>query len=177
RLSQREKRNDGVFDLPADAVAVPGYAVLAVPVEVEARRVEHDAIARRQRQAHAVEDLRTQRDAGAQVPRRGQARLADAMIEHAPGPLSPVAGLEHLPEHRIRAAHPSRGQVNPALGIEPGSDDTAEVRVEPGLAAVEGEEGLHARSSLTPLSVPRLRGCVARLGRRRRLVLTQGEVR
>src|ERR671937_2294845 len=42
RLSQREKRNDGVFDVPADAVAVPGDAVLPIAVEVEARRVEDD---------------------------------------------------------------------------------------------------------------------------------------
>src|SRR5207248_4055456 len=101
---------------------------------------------------------------GAQVPRRGQARLADAMIEHAPGPLAPVAGLDHLAEQRIRAAHPSGDQVDPALGIEPAADETAEVRVEPGLAAVECEEGLHARSSLTSLSLSRLRGCVAGWG-------------
>ena len=149
---------------------VGGAVIRALLAEGETVR----ALARSPVATAAVMELGAQPVAGDLVDRTA---LADAMIEHAPGPLSPVAGLEHLPEQRIRAARPSRDQVNPALGIEPGTDDTAEVRVEPGLAAVECEEGLHARSSLTPLSVPRLRGCVARLGRRRRLVLTQGEVR
>src|SRR4029077_903180 len=95
-LSQRDQRHDGLLDLLPDPVAVPGHAVPAVPVEVEAGRVEQDTVPGAKRDPDLVEDLRLQRHAGSQVPRRREARLEDALIVHAPGALAPVARLEDL---------------------------------------------------------------------------------
>src|SRR5712672_819233 len=113
-LSQRDQRHDGLVDLLPDPVAVPGHAVPAVPVEVEPGRVEQDAVPGAEREPDLLEDLWFQRRAGSQVPRRREARLEDALIVHAPSALAPVARLEDLVEHRVRALEPARREVDPA---------------------------------------------------------------
>src|SRR4051812_32667697 len=62
RLSQREQGHYRLFDLLADPVAVPGDAVLAVAVEVEAGGIERNAVAAGEREPHVFEDLRAQRE-------------------------------------------------------------------------------------------------------------------
>src|SRR5881394_3101166 len=84
-----------------------------------------------------------QRSSRAQVPRRGEARLAHALIEHVARTLPPVARFQHGPEQRVRAAHPARHEIDPALRIEPGAGQPAKSGVEGGLGGVEGEESLH----------------------------------
>src|SRR5580692_3793977 len=56
RLTQRDERHDRLDDLLADLVTVPGDAVAAVAVQVEAGRVEQGAVASREGESHRIED-------------------------------------------------------------------------------------------------------------------------
>src|SRR5205823_3126402 len=84
--------------------------------------------------------------AQAQVPWRGEARLAPPVIVHAARALPPIARFQHGAEQRVRAAHPTRHEIDPALRIEPAAGQPVKAGVEGGFGGVEGEEGLHLLS-------------------------------
>src|SRR5882762_7840972 len=102
RFAERGQRHDRLLDLLGDPIAMPGHAVLAVAVEIEAGGVEDHAVTRRQREADVLEDPGLQRNAGADVPGSGQSRLQDAPVVHPAGALPPLAAVDHLAEECVR---------------------------------------------------------------------------
>src|ERR1700730_5452797 len=106
---------------------MPGHAILAVAVEIEAGGVEDQAVTRREREADVFEDSRLQRNARAEVPGRRQSRFEDTPIVHAAAALPPFAAVDHLAEEGVRAAHPTRNEVDPDLRVEPGPRQGADV--------------------------------------------------
>src|SRR5215472_3468614 len=79
RLAERDEGDEGLMDARRDLVPVPGDAVVAVPVEVEAGGVELDAVALGEGTPHLVEDGR-KRALGTGPPARGQPRLDPVLL-------------------------------------------------------------------------------------------------
>src|SRR6516164_8936403 len=71
-LPKRDQRDDGLVDSLGNLVPVPGDAVPPVPVEVEAGRVELDAVTLGECSAHLLEDGRQEGESTAGMPARGQ---------------------------------------------------------------------------------------------------------
>src|SRR5579862_5033559 len=101
RGAERDEGDDGPLDRGGDAVAVPGHAVAAVPIEVEADGIELDRVALGQDATRRLE-LGRQLDALAR-PARREPRLHDPPpVHHAVVP-GPWEADDQLGEELVRA--------------------------------------------------------------------------
>src|SRR5215472_1811505 len=103
-LAEGDERDDRLVDALGDLVPVPGHAVLAVPVEVEAGGVELDAVPPGERSAHLFEDGRLERRAERGIPAGGESRLDPVLLVEEPGALRPGQRLDQGLEEGVRAA-------------------------------------------------------------------------
>jgi hypothetical protein len=77
---------------------VPRDAVAAIPVEVEADRVEFALVASREDRSDLLEDGRLERFARLEAPRSRQPWFLHALVVHPAGSLLPVPTGEDLAE-------------------------------------------------------------------------------
>jgi len=102
-----------------EPVAVPGNRVVALAVPVVSDRVEHAAVMLAQRASGVIQDWeRFSIPTGSLAPPRCEPRFREPAFVHRHDPLPPGHGGGQLVEHRVGAAQPSPGDIDPAPLVE-----------------------------------------------------------